>query len=152
MALIKCPECNHEISDKAKMCPNCGYELPIMIQGVYCPSCLKSGIKTSNDTCPFCNINYKESIYGTVDEVDNYGKNHPELKQSPEFSQEAYDKRINYVPSNYSSSSKVICPYCHSTNTSQISGLSKAGSVAIFGIFSQKVKKQWHCNKCNSDF
>ncbi|WP_305152237.1 zinc ribbon domain-containing protein [uncultured Dubosiella sp.] len=24
MALIKCPECNHEISDKAKVCPNCG--------------------------------------------------------------------------------------------------------------------------------
>lgn len=26
MALIKCPECNKEISDKAKLCPNCGYE------------------------------------------------------------------------------------------------------------------------------
>lgn len=27
MALINCPECNKEISDKAKACPNCGYEL-----------------------------------------------------------------------------------------------------------------------------
>lgn len=25
MALIKCPECNHEMSDTAKVCPNCGY-------------------------------------------------------------------------------------------------------------------------------
>lgn len=25
MALIRCPECNHEISDTAKFCPNCGY-------------------------------------------------------------------------------------------------------------------------------
>ena len=25
MALIKCPECGKEISDKAKKCPNCGY-------------------------------------------------------------------------------------------------------------------------------
>ena len=24
MALIKCPECGKEISDKAKTCPNCG--------------------------------------------------------------------------------------------------------------------------------
>lgn len=24
MALIKCPECGKEISDKAKSCPNCG--------------------------------------------------------------------------------------------------------------------------------
>ena len=24
MALIKCPECGKEISDKARACPNCG--------------------------------------------------------------------------------------------------------------------------------
>lgn len=27
MALIKCPECNNKISDKAEVCPKCGYEL-----------------------------------------------------------------------------------------------------------------------------
>ena len=27
MALIKCPECNKEISDKAKKCPNCGFPI-----------------------------------------------------------------------------------------------------------------------------
>lgn len=27
MALINCPECNQEISDKSKTCPNCGYPL-----------------------------------------------------------------------------------------------------------------------------
>ena len=27
MALIKCPECSKEISDKAKNCPNCGSPL-----------------------------------------------------------------------------------------------------------------------------
>lgn len=27
MALIKCSECGKEISDKAKVCPHCGYEL-----------------------------------------------------------------------------------------------------------------------------
>ena len=25
MTLIKCPECNHEVSDKAQACPNCGF-------------------------------------------------------------------------------------------------------------------------------
>ena len=47
---------------------------------------------------------------------------------------------------------KVHCPYCNSTNCKKISGVSKATSVAMFGIFSQKVKKQWHCNKCGSYF
>ena len=27
MALIKCPECGRDISDKAKACINCGYPL-----------------------------------------------------------------------------------------------------------------------------
>lgn len=27
MALMKCPECGKEISDKAMLCPNCGYPI-----------------------------------------------------------------------------------------------------------------------------
>ena len=27
MALVKCPECNHDVSDTAATCPNCGYDL-----------------------------------------------------------------------------------------------------------------------------
>lgn len=49
--------------------------------------------------------------------------------------------------------STVECPYCHSQDTTKISGLSKAGNVALFGIFAMgKVGKQWKCNDCKSDF
>lgn len=27
MALINCPECGREVSDKAEKCPNCGYNI-----------------------------------------------------------------------------------------------------------------------------
>lgn len=27
MALIRCPECGHQVSDTAPSCPNCGYDL-----------------------------------------------------------------------------------------------------------------------------
>lgn len=27
MAIIKCPECEHQISSKAEFCPNCGYPI-----------------------------------------------------------------------------------------------------------------------------
>ena len=47
---------------------------------------------------------------------------------------------------------KPKCPTCNSTNIKKISGLSKAGSVAMFGIFSQKVKKQMHCNNCGYEW
>lgn len=47
----------------------------------------------------------------------------------------------------------VKCPYCNSTNVRKISGMSKAGNVALWGIFAiGKVSKQWHCNSCKSDF
>lgn len=54
---------------------------------------------------------------------------------------------------NQQQTGKVECPYCHSTNTKKISGMSKAGSVALWGVFAAgKVSKQWHCNNCKSDF
>ena len=35
MALIKCPECGKEISDKAATCPNCGMPLRRIDRGTY---------------------------------------------------------------------------------------------------------------------
>lgn len=57
------------------------------------------------------------------------------------------------VMANQPQVGKVECPYCHSTNVKKISGMSKAGSVALWGVFAAgKVSKQWHCNNCKSDF
>lgn len=44
------------------------------------------------------------------------------------------------------------CPTCGSTNIHKISAASKAGSVALWGIFSRKVHKQWHCDNCRSEW
>lgn len=61
MALIKCPECGKQISDKAEMCPHCGYPI----------DSIKDGIKQSdqiNDSASEININdtpsskYKKKI------------------------------------------------------------------------------------------
>ena len=46
----------------------------------------------------------------------------------------------------------VECPYCHSTNTRKITTTSKVVNTAVWGIFGTKRHKEWHCNKCNSDF
>ncbi|MBO4785516.1 MAG: zinc-ribbon domain-containing protein, partial [Prevotella sp.] len=27
MAIIKCPECGHQVSDRAPLCPSCGVEI-----------------------------------------------------------------------------------------------------------------------------
>lgn len=65
------------------------------------------------------------------------------------------DKNIPKIQ-NYSKpkqpSNQVHCPYCNSTNVNKISSTKKAMSVIGFGILSNKIGKQWHCNNCKSDF
>lgn len=47
----------------------------------------------------------------------------------------------------------VTCPFCQSTNCKKISGASKIGKVALFGVFAAgSVSKTWHCNNCGSNF
>lgn len=44
------------------------------------------------------------------------------------------------------------CPTCGSTKLSKVSVTSKAGSVFMFGLLSQKVKKTWHCDNCKYEW
>ena len=55
---------------------------------------------------------------------------------------------------SYSYSSNIPkCPICQSANLKKISGLSKAGSVAMWGIFAAgRTSKTWHCNNCGSEW
>lgn len=46
----------------------------------------------------------------------------------------------------------IRCPYCKSADVSKIGVLNRTASVAIFGLGSSKMGKQWHCNNCKSDF
>lgn len=59
MAIIRCPECGHQISDRAPVCPSCGVEIADKITS--CPQC---GNTYFNDLqhCPKChhtNMNYQ---------------------------------------------------------------------------------------------
>lgn len=44
------------------------------------------------------------------------------------------------------------CPTCSSTKIRKISVTSKVASAAMWGIFSRKVYKQWHCDTCGSEW
>ena len=54
--------------------------------------------------------------------------------------------------SAYNKPTTVTCPYCGSTDTKKITAVGRMASFSVFGIFSGKLGKQWHCNKCKSDF
>lgn len=95
-----------------------------------------------------CSINDSKAIW--VDLKNEYGneETNPFFEKSTlSPQQQAYNNAVAQEALN-----KPHCPTCNSTNIKKISGLSKAGSVAMFGIFSQKVKKQMHCNNCGYEW
>lgn len=66
MAIIKCPECNHDISDKAPVCPSCG--VPIAGHIVKCPVCGKVYFSNLSE-CPQCHN--KTGMTETTDASQN---------------------------------------------------------------------------------
>ena len=51
MALVKCPECGNDVSDKAQSCPHCGF--PLEKQETACPECGKE-LSADDTYCPNC--------------------------------------------------------------------------------------------------
>lgn len=138
----------------------------------YCTKC--GNTKTGEKQCLVCQnydislvpekyISYIAEVIPTLnkdlenDFIENV------IKSSPNFDQSAWDRRIDYQKTRKhydeilrneikEQSNVPKCPTCQSTNIKKVSGLSKAGSVAMWGIFSQKVKKQMHCNNCGYEW
>ncbi len=53
--MIKCKECGHQMSERAKLCPNCGVENDI----VFCPECDKQ-LSSKATMCPNCGYELKK--------------------------------------------------------------------------------------------
>ena len=76
MALINCPNCNKEISDKAKVCVGCGHQLIDDVNTektmVSCPEC---GVVTDGmtDICPNCG--YPLNLFEIKDNEKSKNKN-----------------------------------------------------------------------------
>lgn len=176
MALINCPECNKEISDKASSCPNCGF--PIQSQSFkpkfsstgmnVCPKCGKFNRRI--EKCPDCNTEMIDCCCTTTEydnlssiETRNWWQQMREkyVIGSLEFDEDLYNRRLqeekaeaDYYASipRKQSEPKITCPYCKSTNTKKIGVISRSVSIGLFGLGSKKINKQWHCNHCGSDF
>ena len=152
MALIVCPECGKEISDKSEVCIHCGYPLintKCNINGIIydfkeeLPIALLE--KTDDYVSAIGKIRKKTSLTLTdgCDLVDIIR----EIKAIPETFTPKYPLEDREKLYGDSKVKNVECPYCHSKDTKKISSLSKAGSVALFGVFALgKTSKQWHCN------
>lgn len=115
---------------------------------IICPKCGKI-IPDTSRKCSGCGFDGIASYLLVAPRKIDDEKRKQEMEEGIKRDSEINKRRINPTPSP---APVVTCPYCHSANTTKISAVSKAGSVFLFGIFSQKVRHQWHCNECKSDF
>lgn len=96
------------------------------------------------------------------DQVDSISKDYIILRKDSGLTCEGCEKQVSniIVPRrpegwfliNGQSNIQPKCITCGSANITKISTASKVGSVAMWGLLSRKVHKQWHCNACGSEW
>ena len=127
----------------------------------YCPKCsIRKFVKLEDDFNGVCKVCGKkmniEETNKTIQTVAPWN-----LKKSSEMITEYKAMELKNTElkeaikrENLKSQQQYIphCPICGSAKLSKISTLNRAVSVSLFGIFSKKIGKQWHCNQCGTDF
>ena len=66
MAIIKCPECNASVSDRAPVCPTCGAEIRGKV--TICPTC-DTAYFTEKGECPKCALEKNTAAVAPVKET-----------------------------------------------------------------------------------
>lgn len=152
-----CPHCGYinfyVKPSKFPICKCCDYEDPIIITNDERHNLVVS-IKAS--------INEQKSNEELADIIDE-ALREKYVYDNEHFSKKAYNDMLEYTErkekeaktffgSNSSDPHTPKCPTCGSTDLRKVSVGAKAVSVGLFGIFSQKVKKTWHCNSCGYEW
>lgn len=133
------------------ICTECGDIGRSRPDSTTCIICEKPTLKPTNITdeefCLLCDINGGKDFKKAMIDLKEKDIIEFNLKMSQFKAQIAQEQS-----SKIQTSSKPKCPTCNSTNLKKISTTSKVASVAMWGIFSQKAKKTWHCNKCGYEW
>lgn len=172
MALINCPECNKQISDKANACPNCGFPIDsIQISDTKYDVILAEVFNNSrrilihNFLIHTKNITSQEAMYKIIYNTPCVIFQNISLSNAKRIKEELLkhnckvdinESTNNSLPSdetlinNYfdQQSAKPKCPHCGDTNIHKISATSKVVHGAAFGLFSKTARSQFECGNC----
>lgn len=171
MALVKCPECGKEVSDCADACPNCGYGIKkyftekrnheIKLNSVRKPeepqfNYFQVGIMTLPGFLGFLFnagigivaiiLFFIFALYTTNNEYDEAMKKY-NLAQN-DFERYKREEVRRRETKEAEDAKKIKCPHCNSTNIEKISTVNRATSIAMTGLASGKIGKQYKCKNC----
>lgn len=160
MALIKCPECNKQVSDKAVACPNCGFPIKDSFEkktidekfqdeldgDVQCPYCEAKDIDNDGycNNCGMKILNHKD-INNCVEENDNINVPYtvcPKCGHKNETGKFTCEKCLyKYKMSDYN----VVIPDEYIENTGETSAFNGVYRHGLLGKVSEV-----YCPRCNS--
>lgn len=168
MALIKCTECNQNVSEFAEKCPNCGCPIDIIKQNSNIADEIDGHLYTiingeKKDVTYFVNAILSGDYIKDTDSLIEFNhKMRKELDISQTGLFEEAVIKCNGAPKELNCesmtdfhnrqqsirSSKPKCPTCGSTNIRKIGTGERVASVVGFGLLSKKINKTWKCNNC----
>ena len=158
MALIVCPECNGTVSDKATMCPHCGY--PMAAKDIDYTKIVFKG-----ETIDITNVlsrlhNDQDGTLAEFELIDSYDNT------SIPYSEANTKAMMKMVVKNYemlygehpvelpscifeaTAPGQPKCPTCGSTNIEQINLSTRAAATVLFGVVSKTARSQFRCRSC----
>lgn len=138
MALIKCPECQKEVSDKAKTCIHCGYPL---IEDFVCPYCNQSSVTITNNPeklgkcCTECEIIFDKKFNALL----HFHK-----------CEKCSSKNIEEYISPYGTGVGCICKDCSHIEIAYKKDSSTGLLINADDMFNRPQKYEIRCPKCHS--
>ena len=88
--IIKCPECGHQVSDRAKTCPSCGIDIAGHV--TRCPDCGEYIFKDDHE-CPNCHCTINASASVPAVEQDAVTQSYGLVPEIPEIPQPEKPKK-----------------------------------------------------------
>ena len=135
MALVECPECGNQVSDRAKACPRCGFPIESDFEKAsirYCTSC-GSKLNPEALTCEVCGAPAKNAVEAPLEPQESHFTTSVSQRRS----------EANHLPGTeppteraFSNQTQTMprCPICGSTALSagkKGGGIGKAAAGAI---------------------
>ena len=142
-------------------CTKCKMTYPDDGEWIVCPECdvklitnkerdnLREIEKQNNLNSLYKSVQQKyeeNEMQFTRQDFEDYLKS----KRLEQYSQ--YKNATNANNINITADNTPKCPICNSKNLKKISVANRAVNIAIFGVLSTKINKQWHCNDCGTNF
>ena len=138
MALIHCPECGREISDRANACVHCGYPLGNDLFDVSSKNVQIDNNSKSTETweCAVCGCINKKSNINEICELCGVNR-----EEGDKIRNQQKNKSEKSFPS------KPVCPKCHSTAIATIN----RGYSIVWGLLGSG-KPMNVCQSCGHKF